>query len=151
MIFFEIAKFRRQIGKHEGVGIIRAKIISAGQREISLVLTFVDDVIELFFQTIHFVFVEVAVHLRLGLVEQFAPAGSFHQTKQLLVLRMTHFNLQHAPRTILLFFGGRVRFFEQLFRLVDEAIAKAQLFIDQTVDNRLKTSERLLALDRRRT
>ena len=113
-------------------------------------LALVDDEKQLFLQPVDLLLVEVGVHFRLGLVEQLAPLGGFHEPEEQLVLRVAHLHLQQFAGGLALVVLGDSRFLQDFLGLGHDAVAETGLVVDQAVDRWLDAGEGLLALDWRR-
>ena len=104
ILTIQIGVFHRQIRQHEGIGIIGAKRHAALLGEIRLLLAFVDPVEEFFLNPKKFWLVEIGVHLRVCLIKHLPPFLRLLNTKQQLVLGITHLHLQQLKRGFALLF-----------------------------------------------
>ena len=147
---FDLDKLGREVGQHEGIGVVGAELDPARLGQVGLMVFLVDDEEELFLVPVKFLLVKVAVHLDVRFVEELAPLRVFLDVQQLLVLRHAELHLQHLHRGGVLVVGGGILLLEELDRLLRKLVDEPELRADELLDAGLQPHERLFALDRGR-
>ena len=126
-LLIDLDKLGRQIGQHEGVWIIRAHKGATPLSEIGLLLLFVDHIVELFFERIALLFVKVAIHLEVELIDLAAEGRYLVQAVELLILRHAKFYLVETGHGGMFILFARTLVFQNFFSLRDELVTKGLL------------------------
>jgi hypothetical protein len=129
----DVGEFVDQVRQDKGIRIVRVHERAPFLREVRFVLPLLDRVIKLLFQRDERFFVGVLVEGQLGLVEEPAHLGLFHQPQQAFVARFAEFDFEQGAPGLLLF-----ALFQQLLHLGDETVAEHRLLADELVDQRLE-------------
>ena len=136
-LLVDLDKLGGQIGQHEGVRIVGAHEGAAPFTEISLLLLFVDHVVELFFQSVALLFVEVAVHLEVELIDRAAKGGHLVQAVELFILGHAKLHLVEASHGGMFVLFARALTLQHFFSLRHELVAESLLLRKQILDGGL--------------
>ena len=92
--FVDIYENARKVGQDKGIRVIRPQGVASLFGEVSLMLFFIQGVVESFFEFVELLFIEVVVHLDLECFEQSSVGAIFQNTEELLVLRKAEAELK---------------------------------------------------------
>ena len=152
VLLVDLDKLGGEVGQHESIGIVRAHQSAPPLGEVGLLLLFVDYVVEFFFERVAALFVEVAVHLEVKLVDGAANRGHLIEAVELLIFRHPEFDLVELGYGFIYQIFARTFVIKHLLGIGNQLVTERLLLGKQFLDDRLDLIKRqgLVVLHRTR-